>query len=87
MPADNTELDQGFAALEAAVTRMETVGTSVVTALNNQAGQIIAALEADNAIDQANTNRATEIVRRVNTALTAQVDRLETAVNANTPNE
>lgn len=85
MPVNVTDLDAAFATMEAEITRAETVGGSAVAALNNQAAAIIAAVEADNAIDKANTDRFKAIVESVNARLTANTTAIETAVLANTP--
>ncbi len=85
MPADPNELNQVISELEAETTRAETVGESVVAKLKSVEAQIIAALEADNAIDAANTAHAVELVRGVIARATANTTKLEQAVLANTP--
>ncbi len=85
MPADNTALDASLAAMQTQITRATTVGASAVAALKGQGAAIKAALDADNTIDQANTDKAKAIVDQVVAQSTADIDALQAAVLANTP--
>lgn len=83
MPVDPSELDAAFTAMEAAMTREETAGGTVIVALGKQKEAIMAAVDADNTIDRANNARFKTIVEAVNARLTANAAALEAAAAAN----
>ena len=85
MPANTDELQ---AAIDAAAAQAEvTVGVeaSAIVIIENVGAQIIAAVAADNAIDQANTDRLTEIVKQVTAKNVESSGKLSAAILANQP--
>ena len=85
MPVNTTALDAAIAALTIQVDSTETVEASAIALISGFAVQIIAAVAADNAIDQANTDRVTAIVESVKVRFNASSENLAEAITANTP--
>ncbi len=82
---DTTKLD---AAIQDAVdnaTQLEGEATSVVSILGSVGDQIIAAVTANDAIDQTNTDRMTEIVKTVVGRNQATAQKIADAIAANAP--
>lgn len=83
MPADYTQLD---AAVQEAVdnaTTIEGTADSVVAILGSVGAQIIAALTADNTLDQAATDKAVANVRTVISRNQASAKKIADAIAAN----
>jgi hypothetical protein len=85
MPTDYSKLDAAIADAAANATQIEGAADSVVVILQSVADQIVAALTADNAIDQANTDRAVADVKAVIVRNQASAQKIADAIAANTP--
>lgn len=85
MPADNTQLDAAIQEAADNATQIEGAANTVVSILGSVGDQIVAALKADNSIDQANTDKAVANVRAVVSRNQASAQKIADAIAANNP--
>jgi hypothetical protein len=85
MPVNLTALAAAVDAIAAQAAATETVEGSAAQVINGFAAQIVAAVEADNTIDAANTAALASIVETVRGRFSASATKLGAAITANTP--